>query len=97
MSGDRRLKSAHGEGVSTRPNPRGYTSFSTVNEVAEVLRVSHMTIRRLIDAGVLPAFRVGSAVRIPTRAVWDYLEDNRVETEWAAHDSTPAPALAPAS
>lgn len=82
--------------VSTR---QATTRFSTVQEVAQVLRVSHMTIRRLTTDGVLPAFKVGTAVRIPTAAVWEYLEENRVPSPWTAEQSVPARALplAPAS
>lgn len=75
------------------PPPKGYTRFSTVQEVALALRVSHMTIRRLIDEGAMPAYRVGRTVRIPTAAVWQYLETNRVETPWATKDCVPARAL----
>lgn len=82
--------------VSTR---QAQTRFSTVKEVAQVLRVSHMTIRRLTADGTLPAFKVGTAVRIPTAAVWQYLERNRVPSQWTAERSAPAQALplAPAS
>ena len=36
----------------------------TVHQAAEELGVSHKTIRRAIDAGQLPALRVGRALRI---------------------------------
>ena len=36
----------------------------SVNEVAEQLSVSHMTVRRLIDAGSLRASRIGGQLRI---------------------------------
>lgn len=36
----------------------------TVAEVADVLRVSNMTVYRLIKAGELPALRVGKNYRI---------------------------------
>lgn len=81
--------------TTQRPAARGYTRFSTVNEVAAMLRVSHMTVRRLIENEGFPAFRVGTAIRIPTAAVWAYLETTRVDPSWAAQDSVPAPALAP--
>jgi excisionase family DNA binding protein len=36
----------------------------TVREVADVLRVSKMTVYRLIKTGELPAFRIGKNYRI---------------------------------
>ena len=38
--------------------------FLTVAEVADLLRVSSMTVYRLIDAGDLRALRVGKSFRI---------------------------------
>lgn len=41
-----------------------HTRFLTVGEVAAVLRVSNMTVYRLINAGDLPAVRVGRSFRL---------------------------------
>lgn len=51
----------------------------TVIEVAETLRVSKMTVYRLIQAGTLPAFKFGSrgVLRVPTKAVIEYIESSR--------------------
>jgi excisionase family DNA binding protein len=38
--------------------------FLTPQEVADLLRVSNMTVYRLIKAGELPAVRVGKAFRL---------------------------------
>jgi len=38
--------------------------FLTVHEVAELLRVSTMTVYRLIKAGDLPAVRIGKSFRL---------------------------------
>ncbi|MCC6338377.1 MAG: helix-turn-helix domain-containing protein [Acidimicrobiia bacterium] len=38
--------------------------FLTAQEVAELLRVSTMTVYRLIKAGDLPAIRVGRSFRV---------------------------------
>jgi excisionase family DNA binding protein len=46
----------------------------TVREVATAMRVSTMTVYRLIRAGSLPAIRVGKHFRIRTRDLDDYLE-----------------------
>lgn len=40
------------------------TPFVTVAEVADQLRVSNMTVYRLVQAGTLPAVRVGRSYRI---------------------------------
>ena len=39
-------------------------SFLTVAEVAELLKLNQQTVRNWIDAGTLPALRVGRRVRI---------------------------------
>lgn len=48
--------------------------FLTVSEVAEVMRVSRMTVYRLIHAGELPAIRVGKSFRVPNEAVLQLLD-----------------------
>lgn len=48
--------------------------FVTVAEVAEIMRVSKMTVYRLVHSGTLPAVRVGRSFRVPEQAVNDYLE-----------------------
>lgn len=47
--------------------------FLTVAEVAQELRVSTMTVYRLIKAEQLPATRIGKSLRIRTGDVKDYL------------------------
>jgi excisionase family DNA binding protein len=47
--------------------------FLTVAEVAAVMRVSRMTVYRLVHSGELPAVRVGRSFRVPERAVHEYL------------------------
>ncbi|HET8956828.1 helix-turn-helix domain-containing protein [Microcella putealis] len=43
--------------------------FLTVAEVAEMMRVSTMTVYRMVHAGDLPAIRFGRSFRIPESAV----------------------------
>jgi excisionase family DNA binding protein len=43
--------------------------FLTVAEVAEMMRVSNMTVYRLVHSGELPAIRFGRSFRIPESAV----------------------------
>ncbi|HEU5469808.1 MAG TPA: helix-turn-helix domain-containing protein [Actinophytocola sp.] len=48
--------------------------FLTVAEVAAMMRVSKMTVYRLVHNGELPAVRVGKSFRVPEKAVHSYLE-----------------------
>ena len=54
-------------------------TFLTVAEVATMMRVSKMTVYRLVHAGELPAVRVGRSFRVPEHAVHDYLRNAFVE------------------
>ena len=47
--------------------------FLTVAEVADIMRVSKMTVYRLVHAGELPAVRVGRSFRVHDQAVSEYL------------------------
>jgi excisionase family DNA binding protein len=49
--------------------------FLTVAEVATIMRVSKMTVYRLVHSGELPAVRVGKSFRVPQKAVHSYLEN----------------------
>ncbi|HEX2246232.1 MULTISPECIES: helix-turn-helix domain-containing protein [Crystallibacter] len=53
--------------------------FLTVSEVAEVMRVSKMTVYRLIHSGEMPAVRFGRSYRVPESAVEQYLRGAVVE------------------
>ncbi len=50
--------------------------FLTVAEVARRLRVSNMTVYRLINSGQLPAARIGKSYRIRDADVDAYLENS---------------------
>jgi len=49
--------------------------FMTVAEVAEMMRVSRMTVYRLVHSGELPAIRFGKSFRVPESAVIAVLEN----------------------
>jgi excisionase family DNA binding protein len=55
----------------------------TVAEVAGTMRVSNMTVYRLIKNGDLPAIRVGKNYRIRESDVDAYLSDRSVHAEGA--------------
>ena len=48
-------------------------TFLTVAEVADLMRVSKMTVYRLVHSGELPAVRVGRSFRVHEQAVEKYL------------------------
>lgn len=50
--------------------------FLTVAEVASLMRVSKMTVYRLVHNGELPAVRVGRSFRVHAKAVHDMLESS---------------------
>lgn len=50
--------------------------FLTVAEVAEIMRVSKMTVYRLVHSGELPAVRVGRSFRVNETAVNEYLDSS---------------------
>jgi excisionase family DNA binding protein len=58
-------------------------NYLTVAEVALAMRVSKMTVYRLVHAGDLPAVRFGRSYRVPAQAVQEYL---------TAEEHTAAPA-----
>lgn len=58
----------------------GEMRFLTVAEVAEIMRVSKMTVYRLVHSGELPAVRVGRSFRVPEQAVHDYLRGSFMGT-----------------
>ena len=55
----------------------------TVGEVAATMRVSNMTVYRLIKNGDLPALRVGKNYRIRESDVDVFLSDRSVQVEGA--------------
>ncbi|TFD16485.1 DNA-binding protein [Cryobacterium sp. TMT1-21] len=48
--------------------------FLTVAEVADMMRVSKMTVYRLVHSGELPAIRFGRSFRVPQSAVTAAIE-----------------------
>lgn len=60
-------------GLPSPSSASGAPSFLTVAEVAGMLRVSKMTVYRMVHSGDLPAMQVGRSFRVPERAVQEYL------------------------
>src|SRR5580693_3625720 len=57
----------------TAETPLSDVRFLTVAEVALIMRVSKMTVYRLVHSGELEAIRVGRSFRVPEQAVNQYL------------------------
>ena len=72
-----------GVGMASGERPLTEVNFLTVAEVAAVMRVSKMTVYRLVHSGELPAIRVGRSFRVPEQAVHDYLRESYVGRETA--------------
>ena len=62
------------------PTRRSYSGehLLTVAEVAATMRVSNMTVYRLIKSGQLPALRVGKNYRIRESDLHQYLDERSV-------------------
>ncbi|MEO5610046.1 MAG: helix-turn-helix domain-containing protein [Ornithinibacter sp.] len=58
----------------------GEVRFLTVAEVAAIMRVSKMTVYRMVHAGELPAIRVGRSFRVPQDQVDTYLRNSFIDT-----------------
>lgn len=54
--------------------------FLTVAEVASIMRVSKMTVYRMVHGGELPAVRVGRSFRVPEDEVQKYLRESYMGT-----------------
>lgn len=67
-------------------------AFLTVAEVAELLKLNQQTVRNWIDAGSLPAFRVGRRVRILRTDLEQILAQGRqgsTDTSWSVQTGGP--------
>lgn len=49
------------------------TAYLTIAEVAAALRLSRMTVYRMVRAGTLVADRFGKSYRVPESAVEEYI------------------------
>jgi excisionase family DNA binding protein len=80
-AGERPGRDTARERAGERGNDRALAEvrFLTVAEVAALMRVSKMTVYRLVHSGELPAVRVGRSFRVPEQAVHAYLRDAFIE------------------
>lgn len=68
------------QGEQRHPGDISEVRFLTVAEVATVMRVSKMTVYRLVHSGELPAVRVGRSFRVPEADVNEYLRKSFFQT-----------------
>ena len=61
--------------MAAEQTPLNDVRFLTVAEVATIMRVSKMTVYRLVHSGELEAIRVGRSFRVPEQDVNQYLKD----------------------
>lgn len=62
------------------PGDISEVKFLTIAEVASVMRVSKMTVYRLVHGGDLPAVRVGRSFRVSEQDVNEYLRNSFFQT-----------------
>jgi excisionase family DNA binding protein len=70
------VRPAKRDGATAMPHQPGDISdvkFLTVAEVAAMMRVSKMTVYRIVHGGDLPAVRVGRSFRVTEDDVNEYL------------------------
>jgi excisionase family DNA binding protein len=83
MLGPARGGPQDGEGrmAGARENRTIAGGLLTVAEVADVLRVSTMTVYRLIQSGEIAAIRVGKSYRITESVLQGYLASGEVQVD----------------
>jgi excisionase family DNA binding protein len=54
-------------------NANLHTAYLTIAEVAAAMRLSRMTVYRMVRAGTLAADRFGKSYRVPESAVEEYI------------------------
>ena len=70
--------------MAENPSPH----FLTVAEVADMCRVSRMTVYRWVHAGDLPAVRFGKSFRVPQEAATAFMERAALSPDFGESDET---------
>ncbi|HEY2203904.1 MAG TPA: helix-turn-helix domain-containing protein [Pseudonocardia sp.] len=76
---EQRTNSGH-TGKTDRPSPASGNELLTVAEVSSTLRVSKMTIYRMVHSGTIAHVRVGRSFRIPADAVHEILNQRGMQS-----------------
>ncbi len=64
--------------ISIHPSLLAAPTYLRVPEVANILNISRTQAYRLVQDGVLPHIRLGRSVRVPYKALMDYLAQHEV-------------------
>ena len=59
----------------------------TLHEVAEILRVSYITVRRMVKDGRLPVIRIGRLMRIHKYDIPSFARRKEIDNEYGEVDS----------
>lgn len=60
----------------------------SVDEVAKILKVHPMTVRRMIYKGMLEAHKIGTNIRISKEDLNKYLSHTKIQSERSASDDS---------
>lgn len=71
-------QSSQSKAAAKTGRPAGSREFYTVADLAEMLQVQEITIRRMIRRGQIPVHKIGRAFRILRSDVEDFLARCRV-------------------
>lgn len=66
-------------------DPGAWPEFLTVPEVAKILRVSKMTVYRMVHHGELDSIRVGRSFRVKSAGLDAYIASGQVPGEQERH------------
>jgi excisionase family DNA binding protein len=61
-------------------NSQSYVALLTVEETAELLRVSQRGVRRMLDKKLVPAIRVMGSIRIDVKDILSYVEKQKTRS-----------------
>lgn len=52
----------------------------TINQVAEILAVSKITIYRLVETRKIPFYKIKGCIRFAEKDIFSYLDQSRIES-----------------
>jgi len=81
-------------GRRAESEPDGESEIMTLREVADYLKLHHVTVYRFIKTGGLPAFRIGSDWRFQRADLKKWIEAQHVEVASTAPGPEPKVAKA---
>jgi excisionase family DNA binding protein len=55
-----------------------FARLYTIDQVAEILAVSKITVYRLVESRKIPFYRIKGCIRFAETDVWEYIRQNRI-------------------